>query len=118
MSRRLRRGAQQVREARRQGNLRPVFELRGGARPLSYNKIYIGYTKDLISRFYSHNFYGTKGYTKKFRPWKVVWVEIYQEKSEAFRRERSLKSSRGRYFIYTEVIPSLGSWLGSYQSTD
>jgi putative endonuclease len=68
-----------------------------------YNKIYIGYTTDLIDRFYSHNIHSTKGYTKNFRPWIVVYVEFHELKSTAMQRENQLKSSRGRDFIRKQV---------------
>ena len=68
-----------------------------------YNKIYIGYTTDLIDRFYSHNIHSTKGYTKNFRPWIVVYVEFHELKSTAMQRENQLKSSRGRDFIRIQV---------------
>lgn len=37
-----------------------------------HEKIYIGYTSNLIGRFKSHNELGTKGYTIRYRPWIVV----------------------------------------------
>lgn len=33
----------------------------------AFNKIYVGYTSDLIDRYNSHNFLSTKGFTKNFR---------------------------------------------------
>jgi putative endonuclease len=68
-----------------------------------YNKIYIGYTIGLIDRFYSHNIHSTKGYTKNFRPWIVVYLEFHELKSTATQREKQLKSSRGRDFIRKQV---------------
>ncbi|MDC0514966.1 GIY-YIG nuclease family protein [Flavobacteriaceae bacterium] len=41
-----------------------------------HQKIYIGYTSNLIQRFYSHNFLSKKGYTSRFRPWIVIHVAI------------------------------------------
>ncbi|MBL7138244.1 MAG: GIY-YIG nuclease family protein, partial [Bacteroidales bacterium] len=38
-----------------------------------HDKIYIGYTSDLEKRLLSHNFLGTKGWTKNFRPWKLLY---------------------------------------------
>jgi len=64
----------------------------------SFDKIYIGFTSNLIARFLSHNKLG-KGYTKKFRPWMVVYVEFFDAKKDALQREKELKSSRGRNFI-------------------
>ena len=68
-----------------------------------FNKIYIGYTSSLISRFKSHNELG-KGWTKKFRPWKVVLVEFFKSKKEAMKREKDLKGAKGREWIWKVVI--------------
>ncbi len=65
-----------------------------------HKKIYIGYTSDLGARFESHNTLAKKGWTIKFRPWKIVHTEIFQSKSEAMKREKELKSARGREFIW------------------
>jgi len=64
-----------------------------------YDKFYKGYTTSLIERFKSHNELATKGYTVKFRPWVVVHVECYTNKSEAIRREKYLKTGAGRAWI-------------------
>ncbi len=64
-----------------------------------FNKNYTGYTSNLIERFKSHNILETKGYTLKFRPWKVIHVEFFNSKSEAMKREKYLKTGIGREFI-------------------
>ncbi len=64
-----------------------------------YDKIYIGYTSDLIKRFHSHNELGTKSYTVKYRPWEVVYTEVFTDKANAMKRENELKSYQGRSFI-------------------
>ena len=69
-----------------------------------YNKIYIGYTSDLEKRFKSHNELGIKGWTVKFRPWEIVYTEIFETKSSAMKREKELKTSRGRNFIRKEIL--------------
>ena len=61
-----------------------------------YGKTYIGFTSNLIERFKSHNYLSKKGYTIKFRPWKVIYVEFFSTKSEALKREKHLKSGKGR----------------------
>jgi putative endonuclease len=66
-----------------------------------YNKHYIGYTSDIESRLKSHNELATKGYTIKYRPWKIIYTEEYNEKNEAIKREKFLKSGKGRDFIKT-----------------
>jgi len=68
-----------------------------------YNKIYIGYTSDLKSRFLSHNKLATKGYTVRYRPWEILFTEDFESKSEAMKREKQLKSGKGREFVWSKV---------------
>lgn len=68
------------------------------------NKIYIGFTSDLEKRFLSHNSLGTKGWTIKFRPWVIVYTEDFETKPKALKREKELKSSRGRAWIRETII--------------
>ena len=63
------------------------------------NKIYKGETTNLIARFKDHNELGTKGWARKYRPWKVIEVEFYDTKSQALTREKYLKSGAGRDWI-------------------
>jgi putative endonuclease len=63
----------------------------------THNKNYVGYTTDLINRMKSHNMLGND-WTKKFRPWHVVYLEFYNLKKDAMAREKYFKSGRGLYF--------------------
>ena len=65
-----------------------------------HQKIYVGYTSNLNERFKSHNLLATKGWTIKFRPWQIIYTEEFADKSAALAREKELKSSRGRAFIW------------------
>ena len=67
-------------------------------------RIYIGYTSGLINRFKSHNFLSKKGYTIRCRPWFVVLTEFFDDKLEAMKREKELKSGKGREWIYKHVL--------------
>jgi putative endonuclease len=69
----------------------------------SHQKIYIGYTSDLEQRLLSHNSLGKKGWTIKYRPWKLAYTEEHQTKKDAMRREKQLKSAKGREYIW-EVV--------------
>ncbi len=69
-----------------------------------YHKIYIGYTSQLIKRFHSHNRLATKGWTIKYRPWEVIYLEFFEIKQEAIRREKELKTTRGRDFISKLIV--------------
>jgi putative endonuclease len=76
----------------------------------SHNKLYIGYTADIEKRMASHNFLATKGYTIKHRPWNLVYTEVFEAKSDAMRREKELKSARGRVFIRELLTKSSGAF--------
>jgi putative endonuclease len=69
-----------------------------------YDKIYIGYTSNIEQRFISHNKLSKKGWTIRFRPWKIIHTELYESKQEALKREKQLKSSRGRHWIRTVIL--------------
>ena len=81
-----------------------------------YEKIYIGYTSDLISRFHSHNDLSSKGFTVHFRPWIVVFVQFHEKKPQAMQHEKQLKSSRGRASIWNLINVDYKNFSGSYQS--
>ena len=64
-----------------------------------FDTYYTGYTSHLIQRFEYHNKLATKGYTSRYRPWKVLYLEYFTKKNEAIDRERFLKSGKGRQLI-------------------
>ncbi len=69
-----------------------------------HKKRYTVYTSDLISRFKSHNELSTKGFTIKYRPWKVLYVEFFETKTGAIAREKFLKSGIGRAWLNEELM--------------
>lgn len=67
-----------------------------------HQKIYIGYTSNLLQRFKSHQFLG-RDWTAKYRPWSVIYCENFSEKSDAKKRENQLKQYRNRLKIHTQI---------------
>ena len=65
------------------------------------NKIYIGQTENLKERLKLHNNKTFKNsYTSRYSgKWKLIYKELLNTRSEAIRREKQLKSYRGRQFI-------------------
>ena len=63
---------------------------------------YIGYTSNLQNRLTEHNS-GKTRYTSRKRPWKLVYREEFQDKSEALKREKFLKKQRNSDF-YLRII--------------
>ena len=74
-----------------------------------FDRIYIGCSSNLIERYKSHQFLATKGYTIRYRPWKVVHLEYFETKEEAMKRERALKSGQGRLWIKNEILSLMRS---------
>ena len=68
-----------------------------------YNKIYIGYTSDMEQRLLSHNELWKKGWTKRYRPWELIYEETYEFKAAAMKREKELKTAVGRKFIWSLI---------------
>ncbi len=59
------------------------------------NRSYIGSTSDLKRRVEEHNA-GLATATKHWGPWELVYTEEHPNRGSAMRRERHLKTGRGR----------------------
>ena len=74
------------------------------------NKIYIGQTENLTKRLEYHNgvrISKKKSFTSKNignGRWNVVYSESLETREEAIKREKELKSSRGRSFVKNKII--------------
>ena len=62
------------------------------------NSYYIGQTHNLSNRIFEHNFEETN-YTKKKRPWDLIYKEEYKTRSEAVNRERYFKKLKNRKYL-------------------
>jgi putative endonuclease len=61
---------------------------------LKAKRSYVGFTINLERRLLEHNDGNTKS-TRPFRPWKLIYSECFESKSEAYKREWHLKHSKG-----------------------
>lgn len=68
------------------------------------NSFYIGYTSNLRIRLDFHNS-GSSKYTAKKIPWKIVYYEVFDNKTEAVRREKFLKKQKNKDF-YNRLVNS------------
>jgi putative endonuclease len=73
----------------------------------AFDKIYIGFTSDLEHRIAAHNDFRNSGWTKKYRPWELVYHEAVETKSAAMKREKQLKTAKGRLFIRQSIISGI-----------
>jgi len=63
---------------------------------------YVGVSKDVNKRLRQHND-GKSRSTVAKRPWRVVLVEAYKTPSEAYLRERFIKSKKSKKIIETII---------------
>lgn len=71
------------------------------------DKYYVGSTENLQWRLERHNM-GWGKYTKRGTPWKLMYHETHQTKSEAYKRENEIKKKKSRQYI-EELIHAGGS---------
>ena len=73
---------------------------------LKDNHLYIDYSNNLQQRFDYHN----KGYvksTKSRRPFELIFYESYKSMSDAKRREKYLKTNKGKTTVQMMLRDSL-----------
>ena len=61
-------------------------------------RIYVGFTENILRRLVEHNA-GKTTSTKGYRPWKLIYSEIVDERLSARKREKYLKSGIGKEFL-------------------
>ena len=59
---------------------------------------YIGYTSNLARRIVEHNS-GDSYYTKRKKPWNIIYYEVSFNKFDAIAREKYLKTGMGRRYL-------------------
>jgi putative endonuclease len=82
-----------------------------------YGTLYIGVTSDLIARLYQHRTGQVKGFTTKYRVYRLVRFEQFETMHDAISRERQLKRWHRQWKInliesenpqWIDLGPSLG----------
>ena len=59
---------------------------------------YTGQTDDIEKRLKLHN-NGMVGSSKKYKPWELIYREIFNSRKQAVQREKYLKSHAGRRWL-------------------
>ena len=67
-------------------------------------RFYTGSTNDMSRRLDEHN-KGKSVYTRLTRPFRLVYEEQYETRLEARRRERFLKTGKGRELLNKQLGP-------------
>ncbi|MES1220040.1 MAG: GIY-YIG nuclease family protein [Bacteroidota bacterium] len=64
---------------------------------------YIGQCDDLDKRMSKH-FEGFSKYTASKRPWRLVYFEMKETRTEALKREREIKSKKSHQYIKSLIV--------------
>ena len=78
------------------------------------NKYYIGYSENVEERLEKHNRLHS-GFTGRGIPWKLVYSEKFDSKSDAMLREKEIKSWKSRRLI-EELITNSDVMISQEQS--
>ena len=70
----------------------------------SYGTLYVGSSEDPEKRLREEHNRGKVRYTKGRMPWKLIYTESYTTRSEAMKRERFLKTGKGREFLKGKIF--------------
>ena len=62
------------------------------------NKTYAGHTDSLKRRLEEHNC--SKGiFSRRYKPWKIIYSESFSNEAESIKREKYFKSAAGRRWM-------------------
>ncbi len=70
------------------------------------DKYYIGSSENLERRLERHNAGGTPS-TKSGRPWKIIYYEQFNSRTEAIKRENQIKAMKSLKYIEMLIQESL-----------
>jgi len=74
---------------------------------ISYqDRFYVGYSIDLKNRVKRHNDKLVRS-TKTYAPWELIFYEAYKSRFDAKRREKYLKTTKGRKVLHLMLRFSL-----------
>mgnify|MGYP000633150504 CR=1 FL=1 len=77
-----------------------------------FGKYYRGYSKDPFQRLFQHNNKKSR-YTQHFTPWKLIHLEVFDNKTDAIKREIAVKKY-SKYQI-EELARSKKNMLNNFQ---
>ena len=80
-----------------------------------YGTLYVGVTSDLQKRIYEHKAKAVEGFTKKYDVDKLGYYEVFDDITEAIKREKKLKKyyRRQKIALIEKMNPN---WQDLYNS--
>lgn len=73
---------------------------------INFLKTYVDHTTNLTQRLKQHNF-GYSKFTKRFKPWKIIYSETCENSIDARKKEKYLKSSSGGRWIKKTIFSKI-----------
>ena len=73
------------------------------------DKYYIGHTGESINERLRKHLSNHRGFTAKFKDWKILYSEVYDTKEKAFAREREIKNWKSKIRIQNLIAGSIAS---------
>ena len=77
-----------------------------------FPKTYVGISDNIQRRLAEHN-RGFSKFTARYKPWKLIYKEEYENRSFAMKREKYFKSAVGRRQIKTIIYSAVAQWQSS-----
>ncbi len=74
---------------------------------LKNKRLYIGYTSNLVRRLREHNTGQGGAYTKKNRPFRLVFYEAFLAKKDAEKQEKFYKTGYGKEVLKAKIKNSV-----------
>ncbi|HLV24380.1 MAG TPA: GIY-YIG nuclease family protein [Moheibacter sp.] len=71
----------------------------------SLDKIYIGHTCEAIQERLRKHISGHSGFTSKAKDWELVYSENFENKSDAYKREKEIKNRKSKIRIKKLIEP-------------
>jgi len=68
-----------------------------------FDRLYVGHSNNIERRFKLHND-GRVPSTRPYRPYELIYSEYFETKADAVKREKDLKTTRGRRFLRSLFI--------------
>ena len=65
---------------------------------IKYKKSYVGISDNVNRRLKEHNA-GKMFFTKRYKPWEIIYTENFSTLVDAQKREKYMKSGTGRRFM-------------------
>ena len=71
----------------------------------SADKFYVGSSSNPDGRLIAHNHPSNKGWTKRYQPWKLVFTQAFESKTDAETNEKKIKLYKSKKMIRQIIKP-------------